>query len=759
MKKWHFIFLAFLTTFAAAIFLNTLAAPFMWDDETVILKDDYVKDLKNIPFFFTPSYWKYAFLSKKSEFISDLPTPYRPITAVSFAVDYAIWRSNPFGYHLTNVLVHVCNSALVYFLTYSLIMRYKGKEEKAGDSEAWVYILAFLSAAFFAAHPAHTESVSWIKNRSDLLCLTFFMLATIFFLKRRQSALVFFVAALFSKETAVILPIILFLYTLIFVRKGEYKAAAKRLAPFFLIAGLYILFKYSVLGTIGRTDAAPRIGLYVNLLSVSKTLGAYLKVLALPYGLNAERLFIIPKSFFEPAVLFSTASILAFLCAAVMVSRSKWEHRNLFSFAILWIFATLMPVSNIFFIWTRPIAEQRLYIPSVGFCLILALAFDALCGVKARLPGFGSIRGKAVFAAAAILIFYATTAVLRNIDWQDPAKLWLKTVESSPGSGRAHNNLGTAYERTERYREAEDEFKMAIEIDPYDPLARNNLGVVYRRTGRLDLALEQFRKAAELNPYYGEAFGNAGEVLYALDGVTDEALFYFKKALDLMPGNADAYKNLGEALFYADPGRASEAIGLSLKAIELDPGLTTVYYNLGIMYGSLALYEKAEAYYKKAIELKPDYAEAYNALGAMIYNAEPNKVYKAMEFCKKAVDLKDDLADAYYNLGLMSNSLGMFEEAVSYCDRAVKLVPGHANAHNSLGVAYRNAGRYDTAIECFKKAIEIEPGYLAAHNNLALTYYHDKKSYDLSKKEWEEVLKISPGNAAAENYLRLLDER
>ena len=222
MKNKHILPIIVLIVISAAIFSNTLKNSFMWDDKSVIVKGRYVKDIKNIPFFFTPAYWRDCFLAKSREFVHGMDIGYRPIVMTSFALDFFIWQFDPFGYHLTNLFLHIFNVILIYFLIYRL-----------GETTRRKLLLAFLAALFFASHPIHTESVSWIKNRSDLFSLMFFLASFLFFIKHRlkdkaasrlgfyAGSALFFVLALFSKAIAVTLPLILVLYVICFLPKGH----------------------------------------------------------------------------------------------------------------------------------------------------------------------------------------------------------------------------------------------------------------------------------------------------------------------------------------------------------------------------------------------------------------------------------------------------------------------------------------------------------------------------------------------------------
>ena len=456
MNMKRYIAFILLILVSIIIFSNTFQNPFMWDDNELIVENRYIKHLKFIPFLFSFTYWKYHHPLTKGF--------YRPITTTSFALDYSLWGTNPFGYHLTNLILHILNVMLIY-LTLSLLGRGKGEG---------MFSIPFLAALFFAAHPIHTESVSWIKNRSDLLVLLFFLISFMLFIRYTQKrkgvlpylvAIFCFILALSSKAVAFSLPFILVSYILCFIPRESYKKAIISTIPFFGVMAGYIIYKLIAPSYAAATNVEYSMAISSKIFLVTKTLGYYFKLLILPINLNAERLLAIPESFFEPGVFISFIVLLIIS----IITIKTFTREKLISFGLLWIFLTLGPVSNIIFLSARPIAEQRLYIPSLGFCLILALVITKLWQSKPTKP-------IAILSSAFILIFYSSATIMRNYDWNDPVAFWSKTLEGSPDSFRAHNNLGKEYYLIGRYEEAITSYNKAIEIYPYYALGYNKLG-------------------------------------------------------------------------------------------------------------------------------------------------------------------------------------------------------------------------------------------------------------------------------------------
>ena len=220
---------------SVAVYSNTVFNSFVWDEVDIIRDDVYMKSAKYITYLFTPTYWQKDFAVTTTE-----DKIYRPLWALTFLADYKLWGFEPFGWHLTNIILYaVCSVILYYFLLLIL---------KNGS-------VSFLSTVLFTVYPIHTEAVAWMKNRSNILCCIFYLLSLIFFVKntgqtqnkprisRYRNVLISilcFILALLSKEVAVSLPVILVLYVCLFMnnKKNLYFYTI----PYFFIALFFCSF-------------------------------------------------------------------------------------------------------------------------------------------------------------------------------------------------------------------------------------------------------------------------------------------------------------------------------------------------------------------------------------------------------------------------------------------------------------------------------------------------------------------------------------
>ncbi|MDP8298428.1 MAG: tetratricopeptide repeat protein [Candidatus Tantalella remota] len=703
--RFHIVCLFLLVVVCAAIFSNTLGNSFVWDDKEAIVEDQYLQNIRYIPSLFSPEYWRHVTYRTKGI--------YRPLVATSYSVDFAFWKNDPKGYHLTNLILHTACTLLIYALMCLLTM---GQKE--------LRRLPLLSAMLFAAHPVHVEAVTWVKNRSDLLGGVFFILAVICFVvfirhKKTRSlwifyplSLVAYVCALGSKQSALPLPLILILYVLCFMPRDNYKSGITAALPFFAMTAGFLCFKISALGLLVTKEAlqTAEIGFYSNILAIPKTLGCYLRLLAFPVNLSAERLFIAPDSALDPSVLLSTALILILLAAGV------WTFRRyrILSFSIFWIFLTLLPVSNILFLYGRPVAEQRLYLPSVGFCVILAFGIIRLLSTRGRHMPAKVAKFAAVEIFLLIFVPYCLITFVRNRDWKNPQVFWEDVIRRSPHSSRAYNNLGIVYSNAGQVPKAIPLFQKAIELNRLYENPLNNLGVIYGTSGDFPSARDHFQKALLINPSNMDSYINLANTYY-VSGQTDRAIQLYEKSMSLNPYRGKAYDNL--SIIYDKLGRYEDALRLHKTQLLATPYSSEIHTNLGKTYMALESYPEAAEAFRQAIKLDPDNAVAYADLG--ILAGKMNNNMESLTLFKKALQLDPSNAKNYVNLGISYQQTGEIDKAISSYKKAIEQDPSYPDAYNNLGVLYGMRGRNEESLKLFMNVVEIDPDNANAYVNIA----------------------------------------
>lgn len=516
---------------------NSITHRFIYDDISLITDNIYIRSWSNIENIFTKNLAAGGVGGWQSSF-------YRPIQMLTYMMDFSIWKLNPAGYHFTSTVLHILAALCIYWFIDILYSK---------------NILSFLVAAFFAVHPVHTEAVAYISGRADSLALIFIILTFISYLKQLNSAntasirstillAVSYILALFAKENSLILPALIMLYHYTF--KEKIKPAA-----FLSILGIsliYIALRLTVLKAL-LSNVSYATTLFQRLPGFFAALTSYVRILLAPLDLHMEY----GKKLFE----FTDARSLlgmAILVSALIFGFIKRNRNKLVFFSIFWFFITLLPVSNLYPI-NAYMAEHWLYLPSLGFFLLLA-------GGVTSLYKNDKFKIVAMVIAIAILSFYSCLTIRQNGYWKDQL---------------------TFYERTLKYA-------------PDSPIIYNNLANIYMNSGKVQEAIPLYKKAIELNPRLVGAYTNLG-VLYANTGKIKEAIILYKKAIEFNPN--DAYANNNLANIYKDNGRIQEAIALYKKSIKLDPNDAGVYYNLSTAYAKLGQYDLAVKYCDDALKL------------------------------------------------------------------------------------------------------------------------------------------------------------
>ncbi|MFQ5801633.1 MAG: tetratricopeptide repeat protein [Candidatus Methylomirabilales bacterium] len=526
-----------LTLFPAFLYVNAISNDFLIDDQIIV--DSNIRPLE--------AEGPLSVFAKGEKFQSlDLPY-YRPLTNLSYYLDHRLWGMNPSGFHFTNLLLHILNTLLVFALASSLI---------GGRA------IPCLAALFFTAHPVHTESLDLVQGRTDLLSGLFFLSSLLLFIRltqrrREQDSFVLYAAsllafflALLSKEMAVTLPLILFLYSFLFFRPPG-REGQRFLnpwlfsAPFFVVLGIYLLLRVWILGVPSIPPANLLSFLFPRLLLIPRLLITYLKLLIWPFSLTFLHSIPPPQGLSDPG-LFLPLILLCLLTigVALLVRRSKEAL-----FAASWILVTLLPVLNLVPIQGFVLAERYLYIPSVGLSLLAALAAGRVMG--SRIPSWG--KGLVGVSITAVLIAFSTATVWRNSEWSDHVAIYQEMVKASPDSFFAHNNLALEYMERGEADEAIAHLKIAVALDPDNAIGYNNLGVAYARKGLSEEAAETYRRAIQIDPRYAEPYNNLG-VLSEEIGHLHEAEIYYRRALQLDPQSAKAIENLAR-IYEKGPSR------------------------------------------------------------------------------------------------------------------------------------------------------------------------------------------------------------
>ena len=595
-------------------------------------------------YFFTADFWE--------EHNQGRSNRYQPLVPFSYAVNHWLGTLTPFGCHLTSLVLHVL-VCLLLLMVLRLILPHR--------------MLALPATLLFAVFPLHTEAVSSMDGRAQLLSALFFLAAWLVHLYtwppagplkrdwRRQAgmtlaAMALFMLALCSAGSAVALvPVVLLGDLLRFrpaprkmVRKSEdefftpdrpsaqkvYSFVIRRFSPLpgaayaglLAVLACYLALRHQVLGSLTGEAAIPFLhnplaaeATAVRIMTTVKVVGIYIwlqlwpVLLSADYSFNQVKLAVSPV---DPGFLAALTCCLALLVGAIQLWRTG--KRRVPAVGILFFFSTIIPVSSIFFTQDTIMAERLLYLPSLGFCIILAWLLDQI------IHEFGGIvpggdkgtphplwQRRLVLGLTVLLVLgYTARTVVRNRDWRDQQTLLLSAAAVSPDSARVHGELGVGYFNLGEYTLAAGSLERALDILPDYPIALYMLGRSRIERGELEGARKALVQATELRPDHPEILLALGAVDFRL-GHLDEATDFFRQTLELAPGNRWAQESLGITL--SQRGLYEEAIGVFRSSLEQYPGSVTVSYHLASALGSAERLEEAEAVYRAVLELDPEH--------------------------------------------------------------------------------------------------------------------------------------------------------
>jgi len=591
-------------------YANSLKGEFLYDDEYLVRSNTYITDWSNTGRIFT----EYIGAGGGIDFRF-----YRPVQILTYLIDYSLWKLDARGYHLTNILLHI-GAAVCVFLFFIII------------GAGWPS--SFTGAVLFLLHPIHTEAVSYISGRADCLALIFLMLSLVFYIRAVRTDKPFFYIimffgyflALLSKESALVFSALALIYHYALKERLKIK-------PFFYIllaTILYVGLRLSVL-----RDAPIKIApqpFFERLPGFLAAVTNYTRLLVVPFGLHMEY-GIKTFRFTDPQAIIGMAIFVSAITAAIQIRKIN----GLVSLGLLWIFAALLPVSNVIYPVNAYMAEHWLYVPSVGFFLSLAIFLKYL-----RKKFF-------IFFMVVILAlpaFYIYLTAKQNGYWKDPMTFFKRTLQYSPHSYRLYNGLGVKYDEAGDKAMALAAYKRSIELNPKNAFALNNLGQLYISMGRNEEAEAVLRKAMEIEPRSAFMPNSMGK-LYSVMGKYEDAIRYFKRAIELNPGYSLAYNNLGG--MYCLLGRYEEAVEVLNKAIKINPSSAgPYYYNLGVAYSGMNKPDDAIVAYEKAVSLDQKDPDSHYNLAVLYYKS--NRMDKAAEHFGIAAGLGRRLEPEYLSL-------------------------------------------------------------------------------------------------------------
>lgn len=484
-KNLIFFSLCFILVFA--VYSQSLSGDFVFDDRSIVSHRPLLENINNLPQIAVLPYW------------SAEAGLYRPLTLISYSLNYAFLGPEAWHFHLINIILY----ALTGYLLFLLIRKVFPKRES----------LAYLTSVLFLVMPIHTEAVANIVGRAEILALFFSLLVFLELVKKKANlwkAGLWFFLALSSKEIAIaVLPISLFFifYKNISPKKMEYLSS---LLVLIASASTYLTIRFLILGQYFFSNSASLVENPLKFAPIWQRLATSLKVLVMyckktfwPWQLCSDYSYNqvpLAKGFFNLETLLGSA-ILLFFVFSILFFLGRQPVLALGSAFFLFGF---LPISNLFFPIGTIAGERLIYFSSVGLCLYLAQGLIFLKKIKPK----KLFRLVSVVLTIALICFYAGRSFIRNFDWLTEKKLFVSAGQCASNSVLSLSNLGAVYYFEGDYDQAEEEILAAYQIYDKYSKAINNLGLIYWKKGEYDKAKKEYFRAIKNWPPYPGVYEN-----------------------------------------------------------------------------------------------------------------------------------------------------------------------------------------------------------------------------------------------------------
>ncbi len=653
-----------------ATYWNHFENGYHFDDSHTIVNNVYIRDLSNIPKFFTDG-----------TTFSSLPTnqSYRPLVSTTLAIDY--WLAgelrNVKYFHLSTFIFFLLQGLLMFFVLYKLF-RFAANEKTS-------YWIALIASAWYLLHPANAETINYIIARSDSLSTFFVLLAFVMYMyspfcRKWFLYLIPVGIGALAKPPAVMFAPLLFLYICFFEKRSgigalfkkeggaEFLPVLKATWPAFVFCIFMFLFTRMMEPAtwIAGSDSP-----FNYLITQPYVIIHYFVSFFLPLHLSADSDWTPLDSIMNIRAILGFLFVI-FLIVVAWVSSNKEKGRPI-AFGILWFFIALAPTSLV------PLAEvlndHRVFFPYIG------LAISACWGTWLLLEKASKDLSKTVvnasLAAVTVLALsaYAWGTVVRNEVWRSEESLWFDVTKKSPKNARGLMNYGLVLMLRADYTGAEKYFTEALALWPRYSYIHINLGVLKEATAHPEEAESYFKNGVAFGAVYPEPYYYYGRFLYNTKRF-EESLPLVKKALELSPAHLNARHLLMN--IYFDLGEFEQLKQLAEETQRLNPG------------------DERAIYYLEAAK------NGKSRLDQAIIKAG-----------------NEPTPENYLDLSLRFYEAGEYENSIRAAEDAVKLKPDYDPAYNNICSAYNMLGQWDKAIEAGKKAVQFNPSNQLAKNNLA----------------------------------------
>ncbi|XP_063967470.1 protein O-mannosyl-transferase TMTC4-like [Lytechinus pictus] len=724
-----FITSAFLVALLSiGTYWNSRKGDFVFDDLEAIIKNQDVKPETPLLKLFQHDFWGRDIELKESH------KSYRPLTVLTFRINYYLAGGlHPWGFHLVNILLHATVSVLVLPVSSTLLAVVtdagKGVEGRFMECPR----ASLLCAILFAIHPIHTENVAGIVGRADLLCALFFFMSFLAYSNvcKNDSCLnsshlysvfclvlsmILCALAMLCKEQGITVIGICSVYDIIIncdidpipalsttfatlkrhhvlpsiqlvFRSPELRWLRRLLLRHIILvitAVILLLTRFFIMGSgipsFQQVDnpASFLDSIWIRMINYSYiySLNAWLLLnpwwLCFDWSMGCIPVIQTPLDprVVAPIVFWITMGVIFFHC---LFGPDHYERRVL-TVSMSAVIIPFLPASNIFFRVGFVVAERVLYLPSLGFCLLVVMGTRHLC-MNATPIMKRAIQGLLL----TLVVCHVTCCYHRNNEWLTERQLYQSGLRVCPGNAKVHYNIGKSAADAGHTQEAIDAYREAIRLHPDYDQALNNLGNILRDLNQTEEAYTLISKAVHIRPTFAAAWMNLGIVQATLKKYQDAEVSYLT-ALKHRKHYPDCYFNLGN--LYLVLGRTDQAISAWLNATSMLNTHAEAWSNTLLLLDNLGQYNTAVSVGQEALRHVKDDPQIYYAFGNVLGKMERYK--EAEEMYLQAIHYKLDVARYHGNLGVLYHRWGKLEEAYHQYQRSLTLDPSSEVMEDNL---------------------------------------------------------------------------
>ncbi|XP_007429126.1 transmembrane and TPR repeat-containing protein 3 [Python bivittatus] len=761
----------------AACYWNSLFCGFVFDDVSAILDNKDLHPSTPIKNLFLNDFWGTPMSEERSH------KSYRPLTVFTFRLNYLFSELNAISYHFLNVIFHavVC---IIFLKLCKLFLDNKS---------------SLVASLLFAVHPIHTEAVTGVVGRAELLSSIFFLAAFLSYTRSRGpentivwtpiAATVFLVAvATLCKEQGVTVVGICCVYE-VFIAQGytlpvlwdtvlqilQGKGSIPYCMLQMLLKLIVLMFSTLLLVVIRVQVIQSQLPVFTRFDNPAAVSPSPVRQLTFNYLLPVNAWLLLNPSelccdwtmgtipLVESVLDVRNIATITFFCflgtLVVFSLRYAGDSSKTVLMALCLIVLPFIPASNLFFPVGFVVAERVLYVPSMGFCMLVAHGWK-------KLSSNSTLRKLSWICLSLVLFIHALKTLQRNWDWESEYTLFMSALKVNKNNAKLWNNVGHALENEKNFERALRFFIQATQVQPDDIGAHMNVGRTYKNLNRTREAEESYlvakslmpqiipgkKYAARVAPNHLNVYINLANLIRANESRLEEADQLYRQAISMRPDFKQAYISRGELLLKMNkPLQAKEAY---LRALELDRTNADLWYNLAIVYIELKDPSEALKNFNQALELNPSHKLAlFNSALLMQESGEASLRPEAKKRLLSYIKEESQDANGYFNLGMLAMDDKKDDEAEIWMKKAIKLLPGFRSALFNLALLYSQTAKELKALPVLEELLRYYPDHTKGLILKGDILMNQKKDIQGAKECFEKILKMDPNNVQGKHNL------